>query len=304
MESRYESVYTYPQRVSNQLQKADVGSGAGDPISDEFNTYFTLVKDYCFSMSKIIESETQKTFVPYFDSKNFYFSDIIRDHEFLLRSPAYVLKLDEDLLAVSSITFMEESLTSSQYRLIDIQGSSSGYPYREIHFNTSGLPGWDTNFSSKIQVVGEWGSHDNENNTYSSSTPTTASLDISQSDVKVAEGDSTTYFSIYQYIRIEDELMLITDITLSEGNPDTLTVIRGAQGSTKATHESGSDITIWNVVSDIELLATRMVAYWYNKRSDKGERVQVIDDALVIAQFSKEIHAIAKRRRQNLVGII
>ena len=133
-------------------------------------------------------------------------------------------------------------------------------------------------------------------------TTITAGLDSTETDVSVANGNGAL-FEIYQYIRIDDELMLITDITV-DNDPDVLTVTRGVNGSTKATHDSGATITRWNVVRDVSLLATRMVAYWFGKRNDKGERVQVIDNALVIAQFSKEINAIAVRRKKSKFGVV
>ena len=53
-------------------------------------------------------------------------------------------------------------------------------------------------------------------------------LDATETDVDVDDGD---YFEVGDYIRIEDETMEVTAIATN-----TLTVIRGSQGSTAATH--------------------------------------------------------------------
>lgn len=301
--SRFESVYTTPALVSDQLQKADTGDG-DDAISTEFNDYFNLVKEYCFDFSKIIESEIHRTFVPYADSKSIYFTQAISNREFFHNGFNYSLKLKEDLLAVDSITFMDTALTSSQFRLLDIFGDGNGYPYREIFFKPGDLPGWGTDFDDSIDIVGEWGVQDNETDTYSTVTTTAGALDTSETVIDLAADDGDL-FEVYQYIRIDDELMFITTVTRNTSPTlDTITVERGANGFTAATHDNGATITRWNVVRDVQLLATRMVAYWFGKRNDKGERVQVIDDVLVIAEFSKELKAIAKRRQLNSYGVV
>ncbi len=303
MNSRPRSTFTFPAKVSDQLQKADTGDGS-DPVSVEFDEYFNLVKDYCFSFSQIIETEIHRTFVPYLDSKTVYFAEASKNRRFYHDGSRYGLKLSEDLLAIDSITFIDTLLTSDQFRLLDISGNADGYSYREIAFNPSGLPGWDTGWDSSIDIVGEWGVHDNETDSYSTVTTTAEELDASETVIDLAANDGDL-FEIFQYIRIDDELMFITTVTRNDSPTlDTITVVRGANGFTAATHDDGATITRWEVVDDVRLLATRMVAFWFGKRDDKGELVQVIDDALVIAKFSEELSEIAQRRQINRSGVI
>ena len=302
MQSRYDSAYTTPGNVSDQLQKADTGNGS-DSISTEYNDYLDLVMTYCIQFSKVLETTIGRTFVPYLATKTLYFSDMLQNRELYYDHNVYVLELGEDLLSVDSLTFMDTSLTSDKYRLVDISGDPNGYPYRAIYFDPSEFPGWGTGFADSIVIGGEWGLQDNADDAYSLVTTSALALDASETGVSVAEG-SGSLFDIYQYIRIDDELMFITNITVTAGNPDILTVVRGVNGFTAATHLINATITRWNVVSDVSLLATRMVAYWFNKRNDTGERVQVIDTALVIAQFAKELNAIAERRQIIFAGSV
>ena len=59
-------------------------------------------------------------------------------------------------------------------------------------------------------------------------------LDSSETGVDVDDGD---YFEVGDYIRIEDEIMEVTAISTN-----TLTVIRGVQGSTKASHSDDTAV--------------------------------------------------------------
>lgn len=306
MQSRPASYFVYPQLVNNQLQKADPGTAAAQAIQDEFDDYWTLIVQYCVDDSRIIEKEIQRTFVPYRAAKDYYFRDEIRNGHFGWNRSfgGYYLDLDEDLLAVDTIVFNDTTLTSSQFRLVGIDDSTSTYPFFRVLFDTTSSISIDTDFDSKITITGEWGVQDNVNDAYSDVTTITAAMaDTTVTTVTVADGDGDLFFQ-YQYIRIDDELMLITAITGNDASPDTLTVVRGVNGFTAATHDTGSTIERWNVVGDVQKLAQRMVAYWFNKRDDKGDRVEIIGDALILAQFSSEIAAIAKRRKRSLVGAV
>lgn len=296
-----ESAFTYPALVSEQTQKADTGSSLA--VTAEFNAYYSFICRNCFSFSKVIAGVTHQTFVPYYDSKDIYFAEIIRDRKFHYNSNGYSLDLEDSLLELDSLTWMDTALTAGQYRLVDHHGSANGYPYSRIYFDGDSVGSYGTSFDDKVVVAGFWGAHDNATDAYAEVTATAEALDATETGIDIANGEYAL-FETYQYIRIDDELMLITAITEGEGaEADVLTVRRGVNGSTAATHDNAATITRWNVVSDVQLLATRMVAYWYGKRNDKGELVQVIDNALVIAQFSKELNAIATRRRKSRFGV-
>ena len=300
MQSRPASTFTTPALVSDQLVKADTGATQAE--TDEYNDYYTLVQQYCFDMSKIIESQTRATFVPYYATKDIYFAEAIASHrmQWHYTGGYLVLALDEDLLTVDTLEYMTETLTAAQYRLVDDDDSASGYPFRKVQFKVPGLPTLSTDFDDGLTITGEWGTHDNASDAYSNVGVTAEALDASETGVDVADA---TLYHVYDYIRIDDELMLVTAID-TDASPDVLTVTRGVNGFTKATHEDAAAVSRWNVPHDVRLLATRMVAYWFGKRSDKGERIQVVDNALVIAQFSKEIAAIAERRQRNRYEVV
>lgn len=304
MQSRPASYFTYPQLVNNQLLKADPGAAATQTIQTEFANYWALIVQYCLDCSRIIETSTHRTFVPYTAAKDYYFRQEIRNDNFDFEAyiGGYYLDLNEDLLSVSEIVFNGTTLTSSQYRLVGIDQSSITYPFTRVLFGED-VTNFNTGFDDKITITGEWGVQDNASDSYSDvSTLSVALTDTTGTTVTIANGQGDLFYQ-YQYIRIGDELMLITGID-SSGDPDLLTVVRGVNGFTAATHLIDTTIERWNVVNDVQFLVQRMVAYWFNKRDDKGELVQVIDDSLVLAQFSKEVAAIAIRRRRSGIGAV
>jgi len=299
MQSRYESVFTTPQAVSDQLLKADTSTPQS--VADEYDDYFALAKSYCFQISKIIEQTTRRAFVPYRATKTTYTRQAFKEESLVYSDGIYEFDLEDDLLAIDSITISSVVKTASEYHLADAMGSVNGYPYKQVQLDPSGLS-LSTDFDDSIDIVGEWGTHDNVSDTYSNVTTLIANLTDSQTTIDVTDGDGASY-NVYDYIRINDELMFITAIATS-GDPDVLTVERGVNGFTASAHTLGDQITRWNVVNDVKMLATRMVAYWYNKRNDVGEQVAVVNGAVITAQFSQALAQIASRRQRNRYEVV
>jgi hypothetical protein len=292
--NRPASIYTTPYLVDQQLQRADIG-GAGTAIATEYDTYYAYLLTDCRDSSKIIEERTNSTFVPYYEAKEMYFAELVRSRSlYIIPYGLYVLKLEDDLLACSSLVINATAMTvGTQYRLTGVNNKSNTYPYRHILIDTAAMPAWDTDFATHLTVTGEWGVQDNASDAYTTVGVLAAVVtDTTTTSVRVA---NAALYHVYEYIRIDAELMLIT-ATDTTTTPHTLTVTRGVNGFTAATHLISASITRWNVVRDVQKLATRMVAYAYQKRADTGERIQIVDNTAFIAQFSEEIAEIAERR--------
>lgn len=73
----------------------------------------------------------------------------------------------------------------------------------------------------------------------------------------------TPLFSAGNLIRIEDELIAVTNVVTAT---KTLTVLRGANGTTKTAHAAGTAISIWQPEQDIEAVATRQACLLYARR--------------------------------------
>lgn len=301
MQKRPPSIYTTPALVLQQLHKADTGSD--ETTEEKFDEDWNLILRYSRAYSKIIEEKTNRTFVPYYATKDKYFDEEIKNRRFFRWGGRYVLDLWEDLLTVDSITWDGTALDSEDYRLVGTDGSGDEYPYTRILFDPDNVPSYDTDFDTYIAIAGEWGVHDNADYAWSDVTTTAAAISSTTATSVTITNGEYTLFEEYQYIKIDDELMLITDVS-NAGPTDTLTVVRGANGYTAATHENGATITRWNVPYDIEELGTRMIAFFYGKRDDTGEMINVLPDgSLLLAQFSKEISAIVRERRRYSMGV-
>jgi len=301
MQNRPPGIYTTPAKVLGQMFKANTGTT--DSTETRYGDEWALALRYCRAYSKIIEEKTNRTFVPYRETKTVYFATEIRENRFYYDSGlgCYMLELEDDLLAIDSLTWDETELTD-EYRTVGLGNSADEYPYTRILFNGSSAPAYDTDFDTAIEIEGEWGVHDSNRYDYSDITIITAAIDDTTSTSVSVADDEGALFEVYQYIRIDDELMLITDID-SSGDPDILTVERGVNGFTAAIHDNGSTIKRWNVVRDVEELGTRIVAYFMQKRSDTGEYVTLVDGSLIVARFNEEIASIANDRRRSLMGV-
>jgi hypothetical protein len=293
MNNRPASTYTTPAQLNKQLPKA-ITDTESTSMATEYSGYYAYILDDCFAYSKIIEDKTERAFVPYAAEKVYYFRDLVAANHWYCTDGRYVLLLDEDLLAVDSIDLNGTDMDTDTYYLADMNARPNTYPYRAIVFDSDEVPTWDTNFGTAITITGEWGVQDNSSDTYD--TIGTLAAAVSSTTTTSLSVASASLYNVYDYIRVDDELMLITALTAT-GTPQALTVKRGVNGFAAATHDNAASITRWNVVNDVRKLATKMVAYAYQRRSDAGERAQWINDSLVIAQFDKELSQIAERRR-------
>lgn len=306
MQTRPPSIYTTPALILQQLHKANTGDN--ETTENEYDVDWDIIQRYCRDYSVMIETQTNRAFVPYAATKNKYFAEEIRNGRFFYDNGRYVLDLWEDLLTVDSITWDGTTVDTDEYRLVGSNNSADEYPYTRILFDGLSiptLPVFTTAFSTSIDIVGEWGVHDNSTAAYTDVTTLAAAMsDTTGTTITLADNGALS-FQIYQYIRIDDELMLITDLENTDApTNDTLTVERGVNGFTAATHLISTTIERWNVVRDVEELGTRMCAFYFGKRDDTGEMINVLPDgSLLLAQFSKEIAAVAQRRRRSLMGV-
>ncbi len=177
------------------------------------------------------------------------------------------LLLDRDLLSVSALKAdgdgdrtYEDSWLVTDYDLLPF----NGYP------KTCILTSPDGNYSfpstkKGVEIAGTWGYGNGQSATpYDDSTTTTAEeLDATETGVDVASGAA---LAIGQTILIESEQMYITGISTN-----TLTVERGVNGTTAATHATGKAIYIYrypgNVVQACLLMAEKM---WARKDAPFG----------------------------------
>jgi hypothetical protein len=264
--TRYISDVTTREDVSEQLEKSNPGSGVDAPVTAEYADFVAYVDRAVHAASQYITRKTERVFVPYKDTQEYKFRKFNDSNVWCYDSQqgAYILKLREDLLVTSSVTWDDTLLSATDY------DESDTLPYRELHFDPATLLPRGTGFSDSVDVVGWWGYHDNTSQMY---TVVDSSVTLATTTATALTVDDAALFRTYQYIKIEDELL---QITARNETTDILTVVRGVNGTTAALHTSQA-CSVFNPVEDIRSAATHLAAWAYNNRADLGTQLTLPD---------------------------
>ena len=216
-------------------------------------------------------------------------NNLFREHyEWRLRVP-------DDLLSITSITWIDDSLTSSEYRL----ANENRNPNDEIAVDSDALSTvYPADFDESVSIVGIWGYVPQWATAWTDSTDTVSDNPLSASETTLKVTTSGGNFEEYQYIRIESEYMLITAIDTTP-TPDELTVERGVLGTTAASHVQTTQIDIFSQHGTIQRGATEYAAYLEKTKNNLGEQVAVYDGVTVVNKgLSKRLLASLRSHRR------
>lgn len=237
-ENAYATLEDYKNYVTARNQTPSTGDADDDVIE--------MLLD---AASRYIDSETQRTFYPSVQARYF---DVPDGRELIV---------DEDLLEVLSITNGGASLASTEYNLVPRNYS----PAYGIKITDVSAYAWTSNAAGSMEqaiaVNAIWGYHDKYSQAWGDSITTTEALDTSETGIDVS---SLTAFSAGKIIRIDNELILVTAVTSS------LTVVRGWNGSTAASHDNGASIEIWHPMNGAKLACLEITQAAYHRRFGKS----------------------------------
>jgi hypothetical protein len=262
---RYVSDYTTREDVQDQLEKANPGASVPAPVTAEYNEFVAYVDRAVHAASQFITRHTHRVYVPYKDTREYFFNELAGNGDWLYLDGIPALDLGEDLLVLSSVTWADTLLSASYYR----EYPQNEQPYSHIKFAQANPLSWGSEFNDSVDVTGTWGYHDNTSQMY---TQIDASVTINGSATSLTVTSAALYRT-YQYIKIEDELL---QITARDTTTNALTVKRGVNGTTAAAHTS-MPCSVFNPVEDIRLAATRLAAWAYNNRNDLGTQLTLPD---------------------------
>lgn len=181
------------------------------------------------------------------------------------------LLLDADLLALASVTNGDGSpiaLDAVHVQPAGAVASSLVLDRTRVVFMHSGDP------VDAIQVRGTWGFHPDWAHAWTDSCDTVQDdpLGVSATTLTVADAGAvlaTGYgarFAVGQLLRIADEYLHVLAV---DAATDTLTVQRGANGTTAAEHAQSSAIAVYAVPADIRGACLRL-ASWLYRQPDTG----------------------------------
>lgn len=204
------------------------------------------------------------------------------------------LRLDDDLLTATTVTTNNDgtTLASTDYHLA--QGTSYNFhPYDRILIDRSSSARfqWSSTVVKSQKVVGVWGYHTDYTKAWVDSGATLGAniTDTTGTSITVSDG---TQFEVGETIQIDSEWLLIKRV---EGTA--ITVERGINGSTAATHTSGTTIETFLPEQDAERIASRY-ALWLYKQDEAPFTYEVTqaDGSMIIPQSAPpEVHRFIKR---------
>lgn len=216
--------------------------------------------DLLTAASRLIEGYTGRRFYP---SR--------QTHAYTYRNPG-VLLLRDDLLALHTLTNGDgNTLASSVYHLQppgEAVISAIVLDRTQVAFTHDGDP------VDAIQVDGTWGYHPDWTNAWADSGDTVQDNPLSDSATSLTVSDAdapldTGYgqrFAVGQLLRIEDEYVHVAAINTTT---NVLTVTRGVNGTTAASHAQSTPIDVYHPPADIRQVCLR-VAGWLYKQRDAG----------------------------------
>jgi hypothetical protein len=199
------------------------------------------------------------------------FFPLRQTHSYSYRDPG-VLLLRDDLLALHTLTNGDGvELDSAVYHLQppgESVMSSVVLDRTQAAFTHSGDP------VDAIQVEGTWGYHPDWTNAWADSGDSVQDNPLSSSATTLTVNDAdapleTGYgqrFAVGQLLRIEDEYLHVLAINTTT---NTLTVARGVNGTTAASHNQAVQIDVYEPPADIRQVCLR-VAAWLYKQRDAG----------------------------------
>jgi hypothetical protein len=164
-----------------------------------------------------------------------------------------VLLLRDDLLSLSAFTVAPTTGGAGISPVVDTDyflATATGYdgpPWRKVILHGRGSP---LTFGSGLRTVVATGTWGYSNVTVVSSATTAEALDSSETGVDVSSG---TVFSPGMTILVDTEQMYVTSIATN-----TLTVVRGVNGTTAASHLTAAAIAVYTYPAPVHDVALRL----------------------------------------------
>ena len=203
----------------------------------------------------------QRRFYPWLSTRNYNYQD------------SRNLILDEDLLAVTTLTAGGTTISASDYYLYPLNDTPKWKI--EIDSSKSTIFDYTSTPQSAVSVNGTWGYHDDWSNAWLDSGDTVEDdpLTAAATTITVNDADGvdvngvTPRFSIGQLLKIESEHVVVTDLNLST---NILTVRRGVNGTTAASHDQDTAISVYQPPENVTQATLALAKLYYEGKSAVG----------------------------------
>lgn len=204
--------------------------------------------------------ETGRVCVPYYAARLF---------DAPMHRP-YALDVDEDLLEVTALTNGDGAAVAAN--VIQLRPLNA-YPKWRIALQPSGGVsfGYADDPGGAIRVQGWWGYAPHYESAWRATGIGVPGGGMTSGTISLNMG-ATDGFEIGQYLRVDDEIVRVTGRDAAA-----ITLVRGEQGTTAASHSAGAALRIFDVLPDVAHAVTEMAAYAYKALDRVGGRVTVYD---------------------------
>jgi hypothetical protein len=245
-----------------------------DPLADTKDD--GLLLKFAIQASRMFDTFATNGIMP---KRRFYPTLATKDFDHPSEDPA-VLRLYDDLLEVTTLTTKNglTTIASSDYNLKTANGTYNQEPYRQIKLTGDGTTTafeFDGTPDAANQIIGFWGYHDNWAGAWEDSSDTVQDDPLSNSattlTVTDVDGDDINgipnRFKRQQLLKIEDEILWITDTNKTD---ETLTVRRGMNGTTAASHVQTTAISVFKPMDDVVEAMQTLTAHLYRRKGSIG----------------------------------
>jgi len=266
----YEDAYLTTMEAVREQLGADALTDADDD---------TLIWQFISAASAMVHQFCRRSFVPYVQTRYYDAQEPMIDGD--------LLRLDEDLLEATTVTNGDSTTVSTSDYVLR---NRNIYPYWGIKLKESSSLTWTysgSDYEDAISIAGIWGFHESygtawvdTGDTVQDASGINASVQtITVTDANGKDGRYRTRFEVGKLLKIDDEFIKVVAV---DTGAETLTVLRGALGSTAATHANGATIYSWAVQRNIEQAVISLVAWLYRNKSTAGDEIQFMSGAKII----------------------
>lgn len=229
----------------------------------------TLIGELIPAVSREIDRMTRRFFYEMTETRRYDFQDAMK------------LRLDHDLLSITTLTNGDGDTLTENTHFYSYPLNGPPYRWLEIRTDVGNVFQWSGTAQRAISIAGEWGYNEDYANAWLDGDTVQDVGGINATTTSVTVADASV-FGTRQTIKIEDEQMLIT---ARDEDTEILTVTRGINGSTAASHSNGDTVYTWDVHPPIERACKQWVTFLVNTAKDLGVSRERMGDYEVALNF-------------------
>jgi hypothetical protein len=208
------------------------------------------------------------------------------------RYPQDIL-LNEDLLQIDAVSNGDGS-SIDPLDLIALPDGALDGPSSVLRLSEGQSFTWIDSPLQAVSVTGLWGWHDRWSRAWRSSADTVQDNPLSSASTTLTVSDAdgvdshlrTPRFHLGHLLRIEDEYLRVLAV---DTGANTMTVLRGVQGTTTAAHDQGTAISLYQPPLEVESLCLRWAA-WLYKEPDRDSITELPENfGLALASLRREV---------------